>query len=375
MGVFGEIPSETYPPLCSIDDRASGAFSVAKVVNTTDGKNRRCASVLAPEGKNLPILFVFHGAGGNAAHFPSFRDQNGSSWGDMALRHGFAVVGGEAIQWSTREPGPTPSPTPTDCIKCFEDAGCSSKGSMETCTSCCEKHQKTCSSICGPEGVPFSQAVRSVCEDHTFSSPGFQWNGGEWLIPEIQNNDTGLLCDNATYTEDIEYIRNVLSVLDKDDTFDTDRVFFTGCSMGSAFSVWISQCFHRESPSKVSAFATQSTGLKVKGDGLSFPPDNYNGGKTSWGECESCEYFPAPVVATRELKACIVDQTEDPSTNDPYFFNSSVALEKAWRNNNMRVESSYHTGAHCQTHSLEWIVDCLDDGTGRLITTDHSAMD
>ena len=42
-------------------------------------------------------------------------------------------------------------------------------------------------------------------------------------------------------------------------------------------------------------FASQSTGLKTKGDGLRLPPDNYQPEYT-WGECPECKYFPAPVV-------------------------------------------------------------------------------
>ena len=48
----------------------------------------------------------------------------------------------------------------------------------------------------------------------------------------------------------------------------------------------------------------------MKGDGLSLPPDNYNP-EYRWGECPSCEFFPAPVVPTTDLKACVTDQTED----------------------------------------------------------------
>eukprot|EP00940_MAST-03C_sp_MAST-3C-sp2_P003509 g3509.t1 len=355
------IPNTTFPPRCSIDTSILADFEVAEVLNLTDGNHKRCASVVAPVAhESLPVLFVFHGAGGNAAHFPSFRDASGLSWGDMAKKFGFAVVGGEAIQWSSGTP--SPSPVPQDCTACFESAGCHSGSDCETC---CEENQHTCSSICGPEGVPFSSAVKSVCDE---TDASFQWHGGEWLIPEVQTDTTGLLCDNATYTEDLAYVRNVLKALEGDDTYDTSRVFFTGCSMGSAFTIWISQCLHRDDGSRISAFATQSTGLKVKGDGLNFPPDNYNEGATSWGECDACQYFPAPVVASPTLKACVVDQTEDPSESDPYFYKSSVALESAWRKAGSRVNASYHSGAHCATHSLEWIVECLDDGTGRLIT-------
>ena len=62
---------------------------------------------------------------------------------------------------------------------------------------------------------------------------------------------------------------------------------------------------------------TPEVGLKVKGDGLRFPPDNYlPNTTTSWGQCPACQYFPAPVRRTTGLKACVVDQTEDPSAGE-----------------------------------------------------------
>jgi len=142
---------------------------------------------------------------------------------------------------------------------------------------------------------------------------------------------------------------------------DPSRVFFTGCSMGSAVTIWLAQCYHEKYPAAVSAFGTQSTGLKVKGDGLHFPPDNYDP-RFSWGECPNCKYFPAPVTKTSGLKACIVDQTGD---ND--FYQSSLALGPAWEAAGMRQESSFSAGGHCQTASFTWIANCLDDGTGRLL--------
>ena len=101
--------------------------------------------------------------------------------------------------------------------------------------------------------------------------------------------------------------------------------------MGSAYTIWVAQCYHAKYPAATSAFASQSTGLKVKGDGLHFPPDNYNP-SYQWGECPTCQvlfyaagrmpsqmhtcshlsvpqYFPAPVSKTDGLKACVVDQT------------------------------------------------------------------
>ena len=132
--------------------------------------------------------------------------------------------------------------------------------------------------------------------------------------------------------------------------------------MGSAMAMWTAQCLHREMPARVSAFASQSTGLKIKGDTLTFPPDNYQP-QYGCGECPGCQYFPAPVVRTRGLKACIVDQYEDVTS----FYRSSLQLNATWRRAGMRAEISLHAGAHCQTHSFAWIVRCLDDGTGRLM--------
>ena len=45
-----------------------------------------------------------------------------------------------------------------------------------------------------------------------------------------------------------------------------------------------------------SAFASQSTGLKVKGDGLHFPPDNYDP-SYQWGECPS--FVPGTISSLR----------------------------------------------------------------------------
>ena len=92
------------------------------------------------------------------------------------------------------------------------------------------------------------------------------------------------------------------------------------------------------------------------------PRQRPRGPVRSWGECPACQYFPAPVHKTSGLKACVVDQT-----GDPPFYNSSLALHEGWLAAGMKSEASYHPGAHCQTHSYEWIAQCLDDGTGRLI--------
>ena len=63
----------------------------------------------------------------------------------------------------------------------------------------------------------------------------------------------------------------------------------------------------------------------------------------------------------RELESMHWDQTGD---ND--FYKSSLNLNKTWIETGMRAEISISDGGHCQTHSFEWIANCLDDGTGRL---------
>jgi len=306
---------------------------------------------------------VFHGAGGNAKNFGGLTDSQGKTWSDISSSSskGFAIVGGEATQWSGQSPGPPPgpSPIPSDCMECFDSCK-----NTDNCSACCSENQKKCASVCGPEGVPFNDVEKAVCSSskttESINVDEFQWHGGEWLIPEIQTDKTGIKCD-VKDSREITYMNNVIQELEKYDkqVFDTSKVFVTGCSMGSAMTLWISQCLHLQNSSMITAFGTQSTGLKVKGDGLKFPPDNYDNGTSTWGECDDCEYFPAPVVLRKNLKACIVDQTGD---ND--FYKSSLHLNKTWIEKGMRAEISISDAGHCQTHSFDWIANCLDDGTG-----------
>jgi hypothetical protein len=236
-----------------------------------------------------------------------------------------------------------------------------------------KREQGPCSHVCAPEKVPFPSAERAVCgDDDAAAAAASSWHGGQWLIPEIQNDTTGLLCDfdGTTTDTDLVYIVNAVKALAAfggGKYFDPTRVFFTGCSMGSAMTGWVSQCYHEKYPTHTTAFCTQSTGLKVKGDGLHFPPDNYADGEYEWGECPTCKYFPAPVKKTSGLKACFVDQLQDPSEETPYFYDSTLAMQKAWNAAGMRSNASYTSGGHCQTHSYTWIVECMDDGTGRLL--------
>ena len=276
----------------------------------------------------------------------------------LAARHGFALAGGEALQFGGG-PGPPGPPVPADCVACFKRAGCVPG---PYCVNCCQSQFMPCSAVCQPEHVPFPAAVAAVCgldegvamEEEEWPDG---WNGGQWLIPEIQTDETGIKCDVQT-ERDAAYIVNAIKSLEYLGV-NTSAIFFTGCSMGSAMTVWIAQCMHKRTPAAVSAFASQSTGLKVKGDGLRLPPDNYNP-QYSWGECPKCEYFPSPVVKTDGLKACVVDQY-----NDFDFYKSSLQLNRTWHP--MRGEIDLHPGGHCMTRSYEWVVECLDDGTGRLL--------
>merc|ERR1711920_1119309 len=89
------------------------------------------------------------------------------------------------------------------------------------------------------------------------------------------------------------------------------------------------------------------------------------------GECPGCQYFPSVPVHWSDslgLKACVFDNTEDGFFGTHDFYNSSVNLAKAWKAHGNRVETHWGTGGHCQIHSFEDIVSCLDDGTGRLFT-------
>ena len=358
------------------------------MLNISDGTHPRCLSAIIPSGSTspMPILFDFHGAGGNAGNFGMRRSKDGSAWLALAMQHKFTIVGGEALQFTGGDgpgPGPAPgppppSPVPQDCIQCFGSKGCQFSEGEAKCRACMTSHQfgpDGCSNICGGEHVPFPAVEKAVCgaPDDVQDAEGGHWHGGQWLIPEVQTDATGLVCDWENNL-DLRYINASLAALEREGAkqggrvFALDKIFFTGCSMGSAYTVWLAQCVHEREPASVTAFASQSTGLKVKGDGLQFPPDNYLANETlSWGECPACQYFPAPVSKTNGLKACVVDQTGDPAEGNPTFYKSSLALHAAWTKAGMKTEANYTAGGHCQTGSFEWIARCLDDGTGRLL--------
>jgi hypothetical protein len=204
---------------------------------------------------------------------------------------------------------------------------------------------------------------------YSVSNPetGATLSGGLWEIPEIFTNITGPKC-SVSDSFDNGYMRSVFDKLaEQPEIFDTSRVFVTGCSMGSAFTLWQAQCLREEITTNITSFATHSTGLKIKGDGLRFPGDFYNS-QYRWGECPGCEFWPAAVQHLPGLKACIFDNTGDPNVAHPFFYNSSIQLAKAWASAGNRVaETHFGSGGHCQIHSHEDIAKCLDDGTGRLI--------
>ena len=49
------------------------------------------------------------------------------------------------------------------------------------------------------------------------------------------------------------------------------------------------------------------------------------------------------------------------------FYNSSKAMVKTWTSLGNKVVGNFGKGGHCNIHSFEDIVQCLDDGTNRLI--------
>jgi hypothetical protein len=50
--------------------------------------------------------------------------------------------------------------------------------------------------------------------------------------------------------------------------------------------------------------------MKKKGDGLTFPPDNYNT-EFKWGECPDCEWFPTVPRVQPGMHACVFDNSGD----------------------------------------------------------------
>ena len=92
MSAAGSIPTNIQSPKCSIalPGSSGSKLNESTVINVSDGTHPRCVSAVIPEnnmnGKKLPILFDFHGSGGNASNFPGSRaGQTGLSWADLAV--------------------------------------------------------------------------------------------------------------------------------------------------------------------------------------------------------------------------------------------------------------------------------------------------
>lgn len=254
-------------PTCSVNGAAGG-----QVVQLSDGKYDRCISLITPSSakKPMPVLWWFHGSGGNAAHCGD------SQLVSLAESVGFAFVCGEATQ-------------------------------------------------------------------NVFG------HGGQWNIPEKMTDATGTPC-NASDSIEVNYMKNALAYLAKSpETYDTTRVFTSGCSMGSAFSGYMGNCLKKWEPQNISAFATHSTGLKKKGDGNHLPEN--------WGECDGCQWWPfAPVKYddSKGLKACVFD-----NTGDGDFYKTSVYLSQEWPKLGNPSESHFASGGHCQNIPYSDIVKCL----------------
>jgi hypothetical protein len=322
---------------------------------------------VAPSARRR-VLFWFHGAGGSAAHCGSApsHDAPHTTLAQLALAHGFALICGEAIQWTPPggpAPAPAPGPVPANCLACFKSHGGSCTPGTPSCDGCIAKNaQRACTHVCEPEHVPFRSAQRAFCRDkpeETSAAPAFggvcdACHGGQWLIPDIQTAATGPKCSPADTLDNV-YMANAVSLLSGakhsggGSIYDTTRIFTSGCSMGSAFSIFAAACLLESTPhGTISAFATHSTGLKKKGDGLAFPPDNCkphtccatciyvlmyallcatrvfgspcsscallvaaaDNPATQWGECDGCEYFPT-VPRKNTMKACIFDNSGD----------------------------------------------------------------
>jgi len=97
----------TYSPSCSTNGAAGG-----EVVKLSDGKNQRCISLITPSSAKspMPVLFWFHGSGGNAAHCGS-----NSQLVSLAEQTGFAYICGEAVDGQWDIPATITDQTGTPC--------------------------------------------------------------------------------------------------------------------------------------------------------------------------------------------------------------------------------------------------------------------
>ena len=88
---------------------------------------------------------------------------------------------------------PTTDDVPADCLACFDACA-----PGEECAACARALQGPCTATCAPEGVPFDVLEEAVCGGADEPQPRRRaaatsdvWIGGQWLIPEIQNETTG----------------------------------------------------------------------------------------------------------------------------------------------------------------------------------------
>lgn len=184
-------------------------------------------------------------------------------------------------------------------------------------------------------------------------------NGGHWDLPARMTDETGTPCGTGDSIE-VTYIRNVLRHLGQfPDKYDTSRLFTSGCSMGSAFSGYISNCLKTWDKRQISAFAMHSSGLKQKGDGIKI---HYN----NWCEdCPDSQWFPfVPVKYTDSLglKACIYDNTGDGEA-----YKAGQQLEAKWKELGNPYEAYFPEGGHCQNIDNADIVRCLGLSPGGVI--------
>lgn len=194
-------------------------------------------------------------------------------------------------------------------------------------------------------------------------------SGGQWAIPSHQTAQSGTRC-NETESFDIGYVHNIMEELTSSHpNVDLSSLYFGGISMGGAFSQYISFCSQKElGASRVSAFISHSSGIKVKGDGLAFPADIWHP-EYSWGECDGCQYFPfVPEPTSGSLKACLFDNENDPSSDDPFFRTSTNNLATKWTELGNKAEVHIGTGGHMTIHSFADIFKCLDDSSSKLVS-------
>ena len=289
---------------------AHGMPQLGSVHNLTVRGESRCFVAQHPAfeagQEPLPILFFFHGGGGNAANCGGIIDlDTHTPLYEVMLRQRFALVCPEARQYQKGD-GPRPP-------------------------------------LIG---------------------------GGLWDLPDyVGNGTTGNLCAAAASggSVDLEYMDAVVAALAKQpQLFDVSRRFYLGCSMGAAFSSLSAVCAHAKAPGAVSAWATHSTGISLRGQ-PALP-----------GVPRTSPAWPiVPWNATAvgaPLKSCIFDNRDD-QIRDPAgsgstinVFDSSALLAAAWKQAGNDAEPHFSdVGGHCGFHSHKDILQCMDDGTHRLL--------